>query len=613
MFELENAIRQWRKSLRSNPSLEDGFIVELETSLRDEIADCVAQGMTEEESFQKIVAEIGHADDIGYEFNKVYSVRHLKRPSWKRPRFIPTIFWHSFKVGLRILKRRKFYSSINILGLAVGIACILLISMYVVDELSFDGYHENADRIYRVVSWGKKGEEISQKAAVGAAVAKTLIQNYPEVENAVRFRQINGCTLNYKDKNFVENKIIFSDQEILDVFTIPVLAGKPQTALREPYTLILSENTASRYFGSEYPVGKVIKLNNLVDYVVTGVFKEMPRNSHFHFDVILSMEGLKESKKAMWVTENFNTYVLLRENADPAELESKFPNIVSKHVFNQIKSYMKQEEWIKTETLIKSGDYQKRYYLQPLREIHLHSSLRMELEPNSDIKYVHIFSMVAFFILIIASINYINLSTARSAVRSKEVGLRKIVGISRGQLVRQFLIESFIVVSLSQLLAFVLIFLTLPYFNHISSKGLTVSDLTTGTTMLAALVIILLTTLLGGLYPAFFLSGFKPINVLRGQYKSGLKGRLLRRILVVFQFATSIVLIIGTLIVLFQLRYILNKDLGFDKEQVLILEKTHLLGNQIESFKHEILKNNEIINATVSGFLPVQPSSRNNM
>lgn len=613
MFELDKAILQWRKKLVANPSLEDGFLIELENSLRDEVMDLVEQGMFEEEAFKKVVTEMGHADDIGSEFHKVYSVRRSNRPSWQCPRFMPDMIWHSFKIGFRILQRHKFYSTINILGLAVGIACCLLIFAYVLDELSFDAYHEKADRIYRIVHYGKKGEETSYKAAVGAAMAKTLVENYPEVENAVRFRQINSCTLNYEDKNFVENRIIFSDQEILEIFTIPLIAGNSKTTLREPNTLIMSEKTASKYFGSKNPVGKVVKLNNREDFIVTGVFKEIPRKSHFHFDVILSMEGLKESKEQMWVAQNFNTYILIREGVDSQDLEAKFPDIVSMHFLNQIKTLIGSEEWAKNEPLIRSGDIQYRNYLQPLREIHLHSNLRMELESNSDIKYVHIFSLIAVFILVIASINYINLATARSAVRSKEVGLRKIVGISRGHIVRQFLIESLVVVFLSLILAVILISLALPYFNHISGKALAISDFIGGKTLLAAFAITLLTGLLGGLYPAFFLSRFRPVNVLRGQYKSGLKGRLFRRILVVFQFATSIVLIIATLIVFYQLRYILNRDLGFEKEQVLILENAHLLGNQIESFNHEILKNNKIINATVSGFLPVQPSQRNNV
>lgn len=613
MFDLDNAIHRWRKQFAANPSLEDGFICELEAGLRDEVTELVDQGMTEEEAFRKVISEMGYADEIGSEFHKVYSVRRSSLLSWQRPRFMPTMVWHSFKIGLRILQRHKFYSSINILGLAVGIACCLLIFIYVRDELSFDAYHEKADRIYRIVHYGKKGEETSYKAAVGAAMAKTLIENCPEVENVVRFRQTNGCTLNYEDKNFVEDRIIYSDQEILEIFTIPLITGNPKTALREPNTLIMNEKTASKYFGGKNPVGKVVKLNKREDYTVTGVFKEIPRKSHFHFDVILSMEGLKESKENMWVAQNFNTYILLREGADFRDLEAKFPDIVSAHFLNQIETLMGSEEWAKTEPLFRSGYFQYRNYLQPLRDIHLHSDLRMELEANNDIKYVHIFSIIAIFILVVAAVNYINLSTARSAIRSKEVGLRKIVGISRGQLIRQFLIESLVVVCLSLLVAVILISWALPYFNHISGKALTIADFMDGKSLLAVVSIILLTGLLGGLYPAFFLSRFKPISVLRDQFRSGLKGRFLRRILVVFQFAISVVLIIGTFIVFFQLRYILHKDLGFDKEQVLILEKAYLLGNHVEAFKQEILKNKQIINATVSGFLPVNPSNRNNM
>ena len=375
----------------------------------------------------------------------------------------------------------------------------------------------------------------------------------------------------------------------------------------------MSEKTAAKYFGSENPVGKVVKLNNRDDYSVAGVFKEIPPTSHFHFDVILSMEGYKKSKEPMWVAQNFNTYILLREGVNSQDFEGKLPDFVSTHFINQVQTLTGSEEWAKTESQIKSGKLQFQYALQPLEDIHLHSNLNMELEPNGDIKYVHIFSLIAVFILFMASINYVNLSTARSAVRSKEVGLRKIAGITRGQLIRHFLVESLVIALLSLILAVLMISVVLPYFNHISGKDLTISDFAMGQTLLAIAAITLFSGFLGGLYPALFLSRFRPANVVRGQYRSGLKGRLFRRILVVFQFATSIILIIGTLIVFFQLRYIHKKDLGFEKEQVLILEKAYLLGNSIESFKHEILNNNEIINATVSGFLPVRPSSRNTL
>ncbi len=611
MFKLENAIQQWRKSLTANPSLEDGYIAELEASLQDEVADLVQQGMSEEEAFRKVVSEMGQAEDIGSEFHKVYAVSPSGRPSWKPPRFVPALIWNSFKIAVRHFRRSKFYSSINITGMVVGIACCLLIFVYVLDELSYDAHHEKADRIYRIAHHGKNGERVFHKAAVSAPMGKALVENYPEVENSVRFRQINGCTISYHQKSFVENRIIFSDPEILEIFTLPLISGNPQTSLKEPYTLLMSERTAFKYFGVENPIGKAVTLNNRREYHVTGVFKEIPRKSHFHFDVILSMEGLEESKEKTWLPHNFNTYILLGENADPQNLEAKFPELLSKYLQPELKTFMGKEEWKKTESLIKSGDIQYSFYVQPLRDIHLHSDLAMELEPNSDIRYVQIFSLIAVFILIIAAINFINLSTARSTVRAKEVGLRKVVGASRGQLVRQFMLESLVFCFISLFLAFLLVYLSLPFFNHISGKDLARAELINVKILLAALVITLLACLIGGIYPAFFLSGFKQTTVLRGQFKSGGRGRVLRRILVVFQFSVSIVLIAWTYIVFSQIHYILSKKIGFDKEQVLILERTHLLGNRIDAFKREVLRNDRVKKAAVSGFLPIRPSSRN--
>ncbi|MGD2087075.1 MAG: ABC transporter permease [Candidatus Aminicenantes bacterium] len=510
-----------------------------------------------------------------------------------------------FKSALRNMARRKGYSLINITGLAIGMACCLLILMFVNDELNCDNYNENADRIYRINGSYRYGGRDFQFGTVSAPMAAALIDEFPEVEDAVRFRNKGSYIIKFEDKSFTERRVIFSDTTIFNVFTIPLRQGDPKTALREPYTIVLSKKTAGKYFGTENPLGKILKLDNDKDYKVTGVFTDIPHNSHFHFDIIASLASLEESRSPSWLQDNFFTYILLKPGASPKALEAKFPGLIKKYFAPEIEKFLGQS----METLITKGDVRVEFYLQPLLRIHLYSDLMSELEPNSDIRYVYIFSAIALFILAIASINFMNLSTARSASRAKEVGLRKVLGSVRRQLIGQFLVESLVMSIAAMVIALMLVNLALPYFNSLSGKELTTADNYNGVMVLSMLVITLLTGLLAGFYPAFFISAFHPISVLKGRLKSGVKSGSLRSILVVFQFTVSIILIIGTLVVMNQLNYIQNKKLGFDKDRVLILHYAYLLDQQAQTFKNEMLKYPQIKNAAVSSFLPV-PSSR---
>jgi len=504
------------------------------------------------------------------------------------------------------MARRKGYSLINITGLAIGMACCLLILMFVNDELNYDNYNENADRIYRIAGSYRYGGKDFQYGTVSAPMAKVLMDEYPEVEEVVRFRSIGSYIIKFADKSFTERRIIFSDNTIFNVFTIPLRQGDPKTALKEPYTLVLSKKTAEKYFGKNNPLGKMIKLDNDKDYKVTGVFTDIPHNSHFHFDIIASLASLEESRSPSWLRDNFFTYILLKPGASAKALEAKFPGLIKKYFAPEIEKFLGQS----METLYKKGNVRVRFYLQPLLRIHLYSDLMAELEPNSDIKYVYIFSAIALFILMIASINFMNLSTARSAGRAKEVGMRKVLGSVRRQLIGQFLVESLVMSIVGMVIALMLVNLALPYFNSLSGKELTLADNYNGVMVLSMLVITLLTGLLAGFYPAFFISAFHPISVLKGRLKSGVKTGSLRSVLVVFQFTVSIVLIIGTLVVMNQLNYIQNKKIGFDKDRVLILHNTYLLDKKAQTFKNEMLKYPQIKNAAVSSYLPV-PSARN--
>ncbi len=509
--------------------------------------------------------------------------------------------------AVRNLLKRKGYSLINIVGLAIGMASCLLILMFVSDELSYDAYNENADRIYRVSASFLYGGRNLNIAVAPPPMAQVLIDEFPEVEDAVRFRQRGRYIFRYGDNTFKETRVSYVDPSFFDIFSIPLLKGDPNTALDQPSTLLLSKSTAQKYFRDEDPIGKTLRLNDQTDYMVTGVFEEIPDNSHFHFDVLISMTSLQESKSQTWMSQNFQTYVLLHKGADPESVDAKFPDLLIKYMGPQIEAFMGKS----LEKLAEENELSGEFFLQPLREIHLHSDLLGEMEATSDVKYVYIFTAIALFILIIASINYMNLTTARSAGRAKEVGIRKVLGSFRSQLIRQFLTESMMLCLVSLVLALGLVRLALPFFNGLSGKFLPMSNLG-NPAMVVVLVLVTITVgILAGSYSAFFISAFQPVNVLKGHMKSGVKTGWLRSGLVVFQFAASIILIIGTFVVYNQLNYIQNKKLGYDKEQVLILNNAYLLRDQAETFKNEMLAYPQIVNAAVSDYLPV-PSNNNN-
>lgn len=519
-----------------------------------------------------------------------------------------TIMIHSyFKTAYRTLNKHKGYALINILGLAIGMSCCLLIWMYLNHELSYDNYNENADRIFRVASEAQFGGRHYDLAVLPPAAAATFVREFPEVVDAVRFRRKGSFLIKSKDRIFKERDLVFSDNSFFNIFTLPLLQGDSRTALKDPNTLVLSKKTAEKYFRGENPISKTLTLDNESDYRVTGVFDKIPDNSHFHFEVIASLNSLEESDPTNWLTDNFNTYVLLKENADAGRLEAGFPGIIKKYFAPQIQKYTGKS----LDELMANNNIFLRYYLQSLRDIHLHSDLTAELGQNSDIKYVYLFSAIALFILMIASINFMNLSTARSAGRAREVGLRKVMGSQRRQLIGQFLSESLLLSFFAMILSLLVIYWILPYFNELSGKSLHMVDNLNWKIIAAMPAIILITGLLAGFYPAFLMSSFKPVTVLNGQVRSGVKSGILRSILVVFQFAAAIILIIGTLVVKNQLDYIGSKKLGFNKEQVLILDDTYILGSQAETFKNEMLRHKSIKSATISGYLPV-PSIRNN-
>jgi putative ABC transport system permease protein len=493
-----------------------------------------------------------------------------------------------FKIAWRNLVRNRVFSAINIAGLAIGLASCMLISLYVIDELSFDRFHEKADRIVRTTFKGTMQGGIINESHAMPPTAAALKADYPEVLEATRLRQGGRPLVFLNSKLYNDEKFAFVDSNFFSVFTLPFIEGSPKTALLEPNTIVLSETTARKYFGKTDVVGKIITLKDWNKTLrVTGVMKDIPSNSHFRFDLLGSMATLDEAKSTSWMTSEFFTYLVLPEGYDYKKLEAKLPATIDKYISPQLKQSMGV-----TMTEFRKQGNNLELRLQRLTDIHLHSDFQYDLDANGDITYVYIFGAVAVMMLLIACINFMNLSTAGSSKRAREVGVRKVMGSEKSELVGQFLTESILLTSLALVLAILLSIIALPVFNDLSGKHLSLQwDAVPG--LIPALIGFgLFVGVFAGSYPAFFLSSFQPITVLKGgasmiRFSSSGKSFKLRSGLVVFQFFMSIILIVGTTVVYQQLRFIRNKKLGYNKDQVIVVPAWSL-GKNTEAFRHEL-------------------------
>ncbi len=515
------------------------------------------------------------------------------------------------KIAWRNLLRNKAFSAINIVGLAIGLATCLLISLFVLDELSYDRFNEKADRIVRVIFRGTMNGGQIAEATVMAPTAQTLKANYPEIQAVTRLRRGGSALFSYKDKTFKEDAVAFVDSTFFDVFTLPFRAGNPRTALTRPNTVVITQPVAQKYFGTDDPIGKVLRIKGeSTTYTVTGLIDAMPSNAHFHIDFLLSMANSPEATSTSWMASNFYTYLVLPEGYDYKRLEAKLPQIVSTYMGPQL-----QQAFGMSMAQFRQKGNSVGLFLQPLTDIHLHSSLTSEIEPAGNIQYVYIFGATALFMLLIACINFMNLSTAGATKRAREVGIRKVMGSLKQALVSQFLIESILLTTIAMVLALGLIWTVLPAFNELAGKALTLRYEQLPAMVTGLLLFGFLIGVLAGSYPAFFLSSFKPITVLKGGNVSKMVGRSgvgLRGGLVVFQFFMSSLLIIGTTVVYQQLSYIQHKKLGYDREQVLILPQAWQLGQQQAVLRDQLLRDSRIANASLSSYLPAGPSDSNN-
>ena len=483
------------------------------------------------------------------------------------------MFNNYLKVALRNIIRQKGYSFINVVGLAIGMTCCILILLWVQDELSYDRYHQKADRICRLCLDANIGKRV-RAPVTPAPAAPTMISEFPEVINATRIRGPFTTSVRYGDRVFQQGGVSYADNSIFDVFTFPFVSGDPQTALEAPYSVVITDEMAGKYFGDEDPVGKVLRFDDEADFTVTGVVEDVPRNSHFTFNMLRSMETLyKEDQQIMesWVDGiSYETYLLLGEDVDYRELEQKFPALVHR--------YMGE--------LLDAIGVSMNFFLQPLTRIHLHSDFEGE---TSNIVYVYLLSGIALFVLLIACFNFVNLATARSATRAREVGMRKALGAGRGKLASQFLGESVIHSLASMVLACIMLELVLPLFNSVAGRELSLNYLERAWLLPVFVGLALLVGLLAGSYPALYLSSFHPVRVLKGDKGAGGSG--FRRVLVVAQFAISISLIIGTITIYHQINFMKNKKLGFDKEQVVVIPSiSDAIRQSYSSVRNELIK-----------------------
>ncbi|HTI61825.1 ABC transporter permease [Mucilaginibacter sp.] len=510
------------------------------------------------------------------------------------------------KTAFRNLLKNKGFTAINVLGLALGLATCLLIVFYVFDELNYDKFNLKADRIYRINNEIKFGGNESASADVPAPTAAALKADFPEIEQVVRFRDRGGNPVKKGTQNIQENRMVFADPAVFDVFTLPMIGGDPKTALKEPRTVVITEEIARKYFNTPNAVGKVLTFNDTSLYKVTGVIKNIPSQSHFHFDFFISMAGLPESKENAWFSNNFKTYLLLRPGANIHTLQAKLNEFMHKHAGPQLQDIL-HLTFAKFE---QSGNYY-RFSLTPLAKIHLQSNIRDEFEANGSIQTVYIFIAIAVLILLIACVNFMNLSTARSSNRAKEVGVRKVLGSARKYLIAQFLTESIMVTLVGAVIAVFTAWALLGLFNNLAGKELAITPGILLWLLPSLLVFIIVIGCLAGSYPAIYLSSFQPIQVLKGKLAAGFKNSVLRNVLVVGQFVISIGLIIGTLVIYNQLKYIENKDIGFNREHVMTVWDTWTLGDKAKTFKQEIKQLAGVQNVSMTGFLPTGGSDNN--
>lgn len=521
-----------------------------------------------------------------------------------------------FKIAWRNILKNKGLFFINVIGLAIGIGTCLIITLFVIDELSYDRYNEKVDQIARVIIKAKLGDEIINEPAVPAPVAQTLAREFPEILKSTRVYTAGTPKVTYNENTLRNGRFTFVDEDFFEIFTLPLIQGDPTTALTQPNTVVLTKAQAQIYFGDEDPIGKTIKIESVSffgndgymdndgQYTVTGIIEEVPENSHFHYDLFASMASNQDADNQSWLSGSYSSYVLLDKNADFKEFEAKLPAVVVKYMGSQLKNTL----GMSYEEFIESGN-EMGLYMEPLTEVHFSES-KYDDTTGGDKKTVYMFGAIALFMLLIACINFMNLSTAGASKRVKEIGMRKVLGSNKKQLVIQFLTESFISTVIAMVVGILLFVLVLPLFNDLSGKSFEFSQIVSPQILLALAGLTLFISLFSGAYPAFFMSSFKPIQALKNKFTAG-SSKGIRGGLVIFQFAVSVTLIIGTLVVSEQMNFIQNKDIGYEREKLIVIGDAGRLGNDLIAFKDQMMLDPRVENITISSFIPAGPTDNN--
>ena len=517
------------------------------------------------------------------------------------------MFSNLFKYSIRSFKRQRSYIIINILGLSIGIACSLLIALFVINEASYDSFNVKKDRIFRLVLNGKIGGQEIIGAFTCAPIGPTMLREFPEVEDYLRMTGRGPTIVEYGNQTFSDDHLIEADSTFFNFFSIPLLRGDPKNVLNKPRKAVITESTAKRIFGNEDPIDKPIRIgNDTARYIISGIMADVPGNSHFEASIITSFMTNPRSQNPVWMSNSFSTYILLKPNTDYKKVDDKIISLIEKYVGPEAERFMK----INLADFFAQGN-KYRFFLQNLSDIHLDPSIQQEFKEASDPKYLLIFGTISILIVLIAAINFMNLATAQASRRGKEVGIKKVAGSTRSMLISQFLSESFILSFISLLIALIIIRITLPYFNNLLGTSLRLNLFANWYYTPALIVFTLLVGFLAGSYPALFLSSFNPYEVLKGSVKGSMHNGSIRRILVVFQFAVSILLITGTMIMYSQISYMINKDVGFNKEQMLVINRANALESRVEAFKNTAKEIPGIVNISSSTAVPGRNNNTN--
>ena len=511
------------------------------------------------------------------------------------------MFFYQLKLFYRTLVKEQFYAVLNLTGLVVGITACLLILTYVHFEINYDRFHPDYKNIYRIISKGKLFDQELAIPVCGAPTGPVMAETYPQMEVVVRLRPEGSRLFRLHNKNVKEEGVMSADPDFFKLFGIKLIRGNANSALVKPNNVVLTESMARKYFGNSNPVGQTLLVDNDKNWMVSGVCEDVPANTHFNFNFLLSMSSIDDAKSPLWISQSFYTYVRLTKNTDPATLENIFPDLVLLHVVPEVEQYLK----LNFEEIQKAGMYFG-FNLQPISDIHLKSNLRAEIESNGDIKNVWIFSGIALFILIIACINYVNLSTARSARRSKENAVKKTLGSSRTTIMAELLSESVFMTLLAMLLAIILTQTLMPYYSKLTGEPL-VTLLHQFLFFPVALMVAIVIGIISGIYPAIYLSMSKPMDIFRDTQRIRSSKSVFRSGLVVFQFGISLILIVSTMVAYKQLYFINHKDLGFDKDQLFLIQEADYIGKQRDYYKNELLRIPGVTDVSESSYVPVLP------